>query len=155
MIKATELKDTGKPGFRIREEQGFCLTLGMIKEKFIEENEKSYGLPIKILDEQVKSGGIFNSSIEDCLIITNIEHVTDYFKYCITLRKQGRIATVQLNYYGMSKLTGKMNAAEERKKNGSLSGMLINAIAGPNKEAVQTEYDYYDMVEQIFAEIMA
>ncbi len=154
MIKASELKDTGKPGYRASEAQiGYVITLDFLKQEFEKTNDEVYGLPVSIVKDQLKSGGLLSSTIEDCLVITNTEHPTDYFKYCITLKKQGKIATIRLNYYGSSVLTGKMNKADERKRSGSLSGMLLNAISGPNEAAYQEEYGYYDMIENIFREI--
>ncbi len=154
MIKVSELKDTGKPGYRISEAQvGGVITLDLLKQLFVKTNDEMYGLPVSVSKDQLKSGGLMNSTIEDCLVITNTAHPTDYFKYCITLKKQGKMAFICLNYYGSSVLTGKMHKADERKKSGSLSGMLLNAISGPNEAAYDEEYNYYDMIENIFSEI--
>lgn len=146
MIKVAELKDTGKPSYHVRED----INLKMIKLELKWINQEEYGLPIRFYFDQIKSGGLFNSSVEKCLILENEVHPTDYFKYCITIRKQGRLTMVMMNYYGSSRLTGKANQTEERRRSGTLGGMIINAIAGVNQAELQEEYDYYGMIEEMF-----
>lgn len=151
MIKLDELKPTEKPGYRMRGPVAEAITLPLIKENLTKINDEQFGLPIKVENERIKSGGLFKSTEEECLILTNTSHPNDYFKYCITLSKQGKMATVNMRYYGSSKLTGDMNRAEER--GGKLSGMLMNAIVGVDKAAMQAEYEYYDMLEELFVEV--
>ena len=148
MIKATELKSTGKPGYRLRRENASQIDLGFIKSIIQNTNEEEYGLPIEISEDQIKSGSLFNSSIEEYLILTNVNHRDDYFKYCLTLRKQGKMATVNLQYYGSSVLTAKAQQTEERKN--SLGGMLLNVVSGVNQAAYDAEYEYYEMLENLF-----
>ncbi|MBQ6718418.1 MAG: hypothetical protein IJN22_05925 [Clostridia bacterium] len=152
MISASILKPIEKPAFYIREENG-PITLEVIKRVFEDTNNDNYGLPINITYDQVKSGGFFNSSVEDCLIITNTLHPNDYFKYCITIRKQGKIATVTMTYWGTSSLTAQKNKQEERNQSGSLGGMLLNLVSGVNENDYNAEYQYYDMLEQMFVEV--
>ena len=151
MIKLNELKPTDKPGYRVRGNLAIDISLPLIRETLLEYNDENYGLPITIASEQIKSGGLLNSQVEDCLILTNTEHSYDYFKYCITLKKQGKMATVNMRYYGQSKHTGEMNKAEERGK--KLGGMLFNAIKGTDQAGFDAEYEYYDMLEQMFSEV--
>lgn len=151
MIKASDLKPTEKPGYRFRWNEAAVLDLELIKRLILQKNEDEYGLPIEIMEEEIRSGGLFNSSSEACLILINTEHRNDYFKYCLTLRKQGKMATVSLQYYGMSVLTGKARQAEERKQ--TLGGMLLNAVAGVNQAAYDAEYEYYEMVENLFQSV--
>lgn len=129
----------------------FDVPFSALKEKFEQENETTFGLPIKISFDQLKSGSFLNSTTSDCLVIENTEHPNDYCKHCISMRKQGKINRIVLNHFGVSKLGVKMSIAEERKN--TLSGMLMNAIAGPNQNAVQDERDYYGMIEQIFTTV--
>ena len=152
MISASILKPIEKPAFYIREENG-PITLEVIKRVFEDINNDNYGLPINITYDQVKSGGFFNSSVEDCLIITNTLHPNDYFKYCITIRKQRKIATVTMTYWGTSSLTAQKNKQEERNQSGSLGGMLLNLVSGVNENDYNAEYQYYDMLEQMFVEV--
>lgn len=150
MISASILKPIEKPSFYIREE-GFTITLELIKEMFEKINNERYGLPISITYDQIKSGGFFNSSVEDCLLICNSIHPHDYFKYCITVKKQGKIATVTMTYWGTSTLTAQKNRQEER--SGSIGGLLLNALKSVNENDYNVEYQYYDMLEQIFVEV--
>ena len=151
MIKFNELQPSNKPGYRLRGDMAAGISLPLIQKVILEHNDRDFGLPISIQQDQIKSGGLLNPSFEDCLILTNNEHPYDYFKYCITLKKQGKMATVDMHYYGRSALTGEMNRAEERKN--KISGMIANAIKGSNQAGVKAEYEYYDMLEQLFSEV--
>lgn len=154
MIKATELKSTEKPGIRYRGDMAATLTLGVVKELIERCNEENYGLPIQIRADQIKQGNLLRATIEDCLIVTNTQHSGDYFKYCLTLRKQGKMATLAFQYYGMSVLTGKANETEERKKSGTFSGFLLNKAFGVNQAELDAEYEYYEMLDNLLAEAM-
>lgn len=153
MIKAKELKPTGKPGVRLRGESADVVTLNLLQEMLLKTNEDTFGLPISVREDKLESGGLFSGTIQDCLIITNTEHPGDYFKYCVTLSKQGKIATINMQYYGQSELTGKANKAEERRQGGSLRGALANAVFGFDEAAYAAEYTYYDAVEQLFEDL--
>lgn len=150
MIKAKELKPTGKPGFKVNGPVAENITLELLQDLLIHTNEETYGLPILIEKDQLGSDGLFSGTVQDCLIIKNTDHPTDYFKYCVTLRKQGKMAFIDMQYYGQSELTGKANKAEERKN--SLSGALANAVFGYDEAAYNEEYTYYDMIEDLFQE---
>lgn len=152
MIYASELKPIEKPNYRIREDDT-PITLAGIKSYFESYNNENYGLPIRISFDQIKSGGLFNSTLEDCLSIINVQHENDYFKYCLTLRKQGRIAMVAMTYYGQSALTGQKNKQQEREQNGSLGGILMNLFSSVDETQYAAEYDYYDMLEEMFSEM--
>ncbi|MBS1402785.1 MAG: hypothetical protein HPZ79_07360 [Oscillospiraceae bacterium] len=153
MIKAKELKPTERTGVRLRGKDAEFITLSILQEMLLKKNEDTFGLPISIRDDKLESGGLFSGTVQDCLIITNTEHPSDYFKYCVTLNKQGKMATIIMQYYGQSELTGKANRAEERKRSGSLRGALANAVLGFDEAAYAAEYEYYDMLEQLFNEI--
>ena len=153
MIKAKELKPTGKPGVRLRGESAEVVTLNLLQEMLLKTNAYTFGLPISVREDQLESGGLFSGTVQDCLIITNTEHPGDYFKYCVTLNKQGKMATINMQYYGQSELTGKAAKAEERRQSRSLRGALANAVFGVDEAAFAAEYEYYDMLEQLFNEI--
>lgn len=153
MIKLTELKDTENPGVRLRGTAAEDANLDLLSELLLNANENEYGLPISIQKDTVKSGSLLKPVLEDCLLITNEDHPTDYFKYCLLLRRQGKMATVAMFYYGTSVLTGKMNRAAERKNSGTLRGMVANAVFGPDQTAYEAEYEYYNMLEQLFEEV--
>jgi len=151
MIRFNDLKSTEKPGYRLRGENANVISLPIIQELLLQYNDEQFGLPITIKNDQIKSGGIFNSHIEDCLILTNTEHENDYFKYCITLKKQGKMATIDMQYYGRSVLTGKKGKEEAR--DNTISGMIINMVKGTSQVAMDAEYEYYAMLETMFGEV--
>ena len=152
MIKRDVLTPSGKPSVRYSAENAQILSVEVAKKLLEDVNEEKYGLPITVMIDQVKSGGLFNSSVEDCVIIRNIEHSSDYFSYCLTIQKQGKMAYLSVYYYGMSTLTAKRRQSEERK--GSLGGMLMNAISGVDQEAYDAEYQYYDMLDALIDETL-
>lgn len=158
MISANVLKkpDMDVPGYRIRgmgdiESRQF---LDALKQKITEVNDASYGFPIMIADDKVKYGGMFNSTTEDCIVITNTEHETDYFWYVITAKKQAQVMVSEMFYYGQSKLTGRANATEQRKQSGTLRGLLMNAAFGVNENDLNAEYDYYQTLHEIYNSIL-
>ena len=153
MIKAKELKPTERGGVRLRGESAEIITLSLLQEMLVKTNDDTFGFPISVREDKIETGGLFSGTIQDCLIITNTKHPSDYFKYCVTLSKQGKMATINMQYYGQSELTGKANKAEERKQSGSLRGALANAVWGVDEAAYAAEYEYYGMVEQLFEEL--
>ncbi len=153
MIKENELRETNNPGYRLSGEDA-NLTLEVMKSMFEGANNSMYNLPIEIEYEQIKSGGVFNSKTEDCLSITNTQHRSAYFKYCIIMRKQINTLIVQMKYYGSSLLTAEWELAEAR-KNGGLIGKAIGALKGFDQAAFDEEYAYYDMLMQTFAQLFS
>ena len=93
---------------------------------------------------------MFNSSTQDCLIIRNKEHLDDYFQHCVVCTRTGRTSTLELKYFGGSKLIGQANKTEERK--GSFRGMLMNSVFRVNEEALNAEYEYYQLLTDLFKE---
>lgn len=150
MIKAELLKDTGK-GWRINGE----VSLNMIGQRIQMINSVEYGAPIRLYGDQIRSGGLLNYSIENCLIIENIRYPKDYFRFCITTRRQGKQTLILMYYYGWSSLTVKAHQDEERRRSGSLSGLLINALVGVNQADYNAEYDYYEIVNEIFERLFS
>lgn len=151
MIKAKDLKSNDQPGYRFGGEAAQQINISLLKALLEEVNEEKYGLPISVTIDQVTSGGLFNSTVEDCLVITNTEH-SGYFKFVTILRKQGKFATLSWNYYGYSELTYQKAKTESRS---GLGGMLMNAINGVNEQAYIEEYEYYHLLRSIFEEVCA
>ena len=151
MIKFDDLKPAGTPTYRLRGELAAEISLSIIGNELMIYNDENFGLPISILEDQIKSGGLFRSQIEDCLILTNTDHSKDYFKYCITLKKQGKMATVNMQYYGMSLLGWEKDKAEKRRD--TFSGTIMNLVKGNNEVGYAAENEYYDMLEMLFREV--
>lgn len=149
VVKASDLKVPQENGGYIIQD-GAGIELSAVKARILEVNEKEYGLPITVCDAKLLSGGALRRTEADCLIIANAEHTNDYFKYCLTIRAQGKSAFLSIRYYGESKLTGQMNKAEQRKESLSLSGSLANAMIGVDEAAYQDEYNYYEALNRLF-----
>lgn len=152
MLKRTDLREAERATIRYRGEDAEALTIPRVCETIRALNERDYGLPLRVERDQLKSGNLFHSTVEECLTITNAEHVTDYLKYCLVLQKQGKMAYISTYTYGQSVLSGKAYQAEQRK--GSLGGMLLNAISGVDQAAYDAEGQYYDMLNQLLDEVL-
>ena len=148
MIKANALKPADTPGYRLTGPTATHLTLDLLEALVTAENISAYDLPLVFERDEVKSGGLFNSSVQKCLIIKHKEHLNDYFAYCLTLHIQGKIMTLAVNYFGISTLTQKAHQTEARRGQG-LGGLLANAVFGVDEVAYRTEYEYYSMLENL------
>ncbi len=160
MIKDTELRE-----FRptVRYQNGEGITLQIVQEA-INECAMEMGIPVAFISEQVKSGGMFNSSIEDCLVMYHPEHERDYFRFCIRVRRQGLYAFVSINDFGQSKQMAKADTAEYMKQDrkgktmsykvGSMIGQGLRTL-GSNKAKLEEENNYYQCIFDIFDEIVS
>ena len=99
MIKADTLREF-RPSVRYKDGSG--ITLQTVQEA-IKDCAQGMGIPVAFYSDQVKSGGLFNSSVEDCIVMYHPEHQNDYFKFCIRVGRQGTYAFVSVNDFGQSK----------------------------------------------------
>lgn len=160
MIKADSLREF-RPAVRYRD--GSAITLKTVQEA-LTDCAKNIGIPVAFYSDQVKSGGMFNSTVEDCIVMYHPEHQNDYFKFCIRVTKQGSYAFVSVNDFGTSKQNAKADRAafakEDRKgksmsyKIGSLASQGLMNI-GKSKQKLEEENMYYQCVFDIFDEIIA
>lgn len=83
MIKADELRE-----FRpvVRYQNGEGITLSTVQEA-IKDCAMKMGIPVAFTSDQVKSGGLFNSSVEDCIVMYHPQHERDYFRFCIRVKR--------------------------------------------------------------------
>lgn len=137
---------------KIRIKNAAELSLSMIQSS-LTDSLSEYGVPFSIRADQVQSGGLFNKQYEDCLCIVNPQHETDYFKFCIRLQKTGTMAFVYVNYYGESRLTGQKNQEDARRNSGSLAKMALGAIFKADQQALDAEYNYYEIVQDALREL--
>lgn len=120
------------------------------------------GIPVAFYRDQVTSGGLFNSSVQDCLVLYHPDHMKDYFKFCIRISYQGIAAFVSVDVFGESKQINKAArdefAREDRKgksmsyKLGSMIGAGLANI-GKNKQKLEDEQNYYRCIDALFEEI--
>lgn len=160
MIKVDELREF-RPQVRYQNGEGITL---MTVQEAIKDCAMKMGIPVAFRGDQVKSGGLFNSSVEDCLVMYHPEHERDYFKFCIRVNRQGVYAFVSINDFGQSSQMNKAGRAEAYKadregkamsyKIGSLIGQGLSTI-GKSKTKLEEEQRYYNCVEDIFDEIVS
>lgn len=160
MIAATELRDY-RPVVRFRD--GSAVTLDNLQNG-IEAKAEAGGIPVAFRRDQVKSGGLFNKTIEDALIVYHPEHSTDYYKFCIRVASQGNYALVTINDFGTSKQMKKQinsSVSKEYRQSststaeivGSLIGSGLNAI-GKSKAKLDEEMGYYSCMEDVFNQVL-
>lgn len=160
MIKADELREF-RP--QVRYQNGEGITLSTVQEA-IKDCAMKMGIPVAFRGDQVKSGGFFNSSVEDCLVMYHPEHEKDYFKFCIRVKHQGMYAFVMINDFGQSKQMKKANTAEFMKQDrkgqsmsykvGSMIGQGLRTL-GKSSQKLEEENMYYQCVFDIFDEIVS
>lgn len=160
MIKADNLREF-RPSVRYKDGNG--ITLQTVQDA-IKDCAQGMGIPVAFYSDQVKSGGLFNSSVEDCLVMYHPEHESDYFKFCIRVNRQGSYAFVSVNDFGKSSQMAKADRAEfaaaDRKgksmsyKLGSLATQGLMNI-GKSKQKLEAEQMYYQCVFDIFDEIIS
>lgn len=163
MIKADNLREF-RPQVRYRD--GANVTLATVQDA-IKDAAMQMGIPVAFKSDQVKSGGLFNSSVEDCVVLYHPEHEKDYYNLCIRVSHQGNYAFVSINDFGSSKLEGNAGSRDllkETLRNGSDAekvGALIGAgarrliMGGANKAKMEQEQQYYACLIDIFDEIVS
>lgn len=147
MIKDEYLHMSKIPSYRFQDDN---VTLEGIKMLISEEMSKK-GLSILIKNDEIKSGGLFNSSKTPCIVIYNSNHQKDYIKYCITTQKQGVTTIVTTFTWGYSELKANEIYAQEKRKSSTL-GMLF--AKGPSKQKMIEEDFYYQTLEETILEIL-
>lgn len=150
MIKADNLREF-RPSVRFKDGSG--VTLPAV-QKAIEKCAEGMDIPVAFYDDQVKSGVLFNSSVEDCIVMYHPDHERDYFKFCIRVARQGSYAFVSVNNFGESKQMAKANYAENSKREGGpMLDRLVMTI-GRSKQKLEEEQMYYQCIFDIFGEII-
>lgn len=120
-------------------------------KNIIENVADEQGIPVSVYRDQASSGGFFNKTYEDCLVLVHPEHTSDYFSFCIRVSSQGKMAFVMVDTFGTSKQMEKAsyaNAAAESGFSGDLGGLISLGVRsiGRNKQALEDEQNYYDAV---------
>lgn len=123
-------------------------------------NEAS--IPLATKREQVKSGGLFNSMVEDCIVLYHPEHENDYIKFCVRVNRKGKYAFVDIDEYGISAQLSKaaqvqLGKEERRGKGlgyqlGSVIGEKIATI-GISQSKLAEEERYYSCMHGIINQL--
>lgn len=160
MIKEKDLREF-RDMVRYRDGQG--ITLQTVQDA-LQDCADKMGIQVAFKSDQVKSGGLLNSSVDDCIVMYHPQHENDYFKFCIRVRKQGLNAYVSVNDFGQSKQMAKAGRAESYQQDrqgkdlsykiGSVIGQAITTI-GSNKAKLEEEKMYYDCIFELFDEIVS
>lgn len=160
MIKADDLREF-RPIFRYPNGEG--ITLQTVQES-IEDAAEKMGIPVDFYPTDVKSGGRFKPTFEDCLIMFHPDHQFSYFRFCIRVKRQGVYAFVSVNEFGESEQMKKSNLSEfmqnDRKgkdmvyKVSSMIGQGIRTL-GVNKQKLEDEINYYQCILDLFDEIIS
>ena len=155
MLKMDDLQEE-RADVAYKVEKGVNVTLSNIQE-LIQKVADEYQIPVAFGEGQIKSGGMFNKTVSDCITMWHPDHPTDYFRNAITLRKQGLMNYVSIFYFGKSKQLGNQISADmagEYLREGKLGRAALTGIMsiGKNKQKHQEENDYYHALKEVFNE---
>lgn len=160
MIKADNLREF-RPSVRYKDGSGITL---QTVQNAIKDCAQQMGILVAFTSDQVKSGGLFNSSVEDCIVMYHPEHENDYFKFCIRVNRQGTYAFVSVNDFGQSKQMAKANRADFAKQDRQgkdmsykVGSMVTQGIMniGKSKQKLEEEQMYYQCIFDIFDDIIS
>lgn len=160
MIKADCLREF-RPTYRYTD--GTSITLETIQEA-VKDAAQKYNIPVAFTNDQVKSGGLFNSEVEDCLVLYHPEHRYDYYRVAVRVKRQGTMAFVSMNDFGDSTQMDKYARSEanrEARQGQSLSYKFGNSLVsgimnmGKNKNKLEEEQNYYGALMAIFDELIS
>lgn len=107
------------------------------------------GIPIELKWDQIQSGNKFNRRYDDCLVLKNAEHPTDYFHFVFTTRVTGTMSTISIYRSGHSLLSAQKNKQQERRSSNSLFVNILGAATKVDDRGLAEEYDYYALVTDI------
>lgn len=148
MIKNDFLQMSEIPVYQIQNDN---VTLEAIKTLITEKMGKK-GLSVLIKNDEIKSGGLFNSSKTPCIVIYNSNHQKDYIKYCITAQKQGVTTIVTTFTWGYSELRAKEMVAQHKRESSVLGNIFSK---GASKTQMIEENFYYQTLEEIIIAVFS
>ena len=160
MIKFDELDELRpKKGYM----DGNNVSLDSIQARLTAE-ANNIAVPVAFYHDQVKSGGLLNKTVEECLVMHHPDHKSDYYLFTFRVQRQGNIAFVCSDITGVSKQVGKQAHAEFAKQDrkgkelsykiGSLIGQGIRTI-GLNKQKLEDEQNFYAAMHHIIDQVLA
>lgn len=130
-----------------------------IEQQIIEKEANEMGIPVAFSRDRIKSGGLFNKVVDDCLVIYNPEHKKDYFHFCVYLSRQGKRTYIYTKLFGKSKQMDKFDRAEaarQDRQGKELAYQLGSAVGsglrnlGRSKRKLQDEQQYYAILGDVF-----
>ncbi len=156
MIKEKDLRE----GRQIRFRDGDDITLETVQEGLADLADQN-AIKIAFYKDQVKFGGLFNSNIEDCIVLYHPEHRNDYICTVLRVTHQGKYAFLNIDDYGYSKMAGKIETKEERRAATAGQGMAYKIgygitsglmSIGASKTKMEQERNWYAIVDDIINE---
>ena len=152
MIKIEDLREF-RPVYRY--EDGEYVTLDTVRAVIAEAAQEA-SVSVDFYSDQVKSGGLFNKSVE--------EHKNDYYLICIRVQHQGNLAYVIINDFGSSSQMDKFARSEYAKQDrrgkslsykiGSVIGSTVRNL-GKNRQKLEEEQRYYDSIQHVLDQVIS
>ena len=123
----------------------------------LEDCSQEMGIPASFEIGQVKTGNVFNSEQEDCIIMYHPQHEKDYYKFCFRLMWIGKSCKVWFYSFGRSKQLEKMYAYDQAVKGAMDRGASASSarimgrlfVHGVKQRKAEEEQMYYDTVNQV------
>ena len=116
----------------------------------IEQVAAQNEIPLNIVKDTLKIGGLFKSREAECLVLSHPGHERDYYKIVVM---SGVNNDIMMATTGMSKQMKKFAIAESMSyKIGHMVGTSI-WLLGKSKNKLEAEQDYYDAVVQVVANV--
>ncbi len=106
MLKDKDLKEL-RPTYKYM--NGANITLPSIQNALADTSNR-YQIPIAFYRDQIKTGGLLNSKVNDCLVLYHPAHRKDYCKVAISISRQGTMAFVRTDEFGTSKNMSRLSA---------------------------------------------
>ena len=111
------------------------------------QKAEELGVPARITTSTVKEGGLFGSTYP-CVVINHPNPPQQYFTDVYIINGN----TVNFYFFGESKANTATNKANARKN--TLTGMIMNSIAGSNEMAYQQEMFWHRQIYEIFESLI-
>lgn len=128
---------------QVRWPNGNNVNLITVREA-IQNQADENGIPVAFNEETLKVGGLLSREREDILIMYNPEHASDYLRFAIRVKHQGKYAFMQVYNLGGSKNFKNANSANFDTM-GGVGRSLINALGG-HKAKLEAEENYYTIL---------
>ncbi len=125
---------------QIRWPNGNDVNLRTISEA-IQNQADENGIPVAFREETLKVGGLFSKEREDILIMYNPEHATDYLRFALRVKHQGKYAFMQVYNLGGSK-----NFANDNKAAAGSTIKKLSNLVGGHKAKLEAEENYYTIL---------
>lgn len=134
---------------QVRWSDGNNVNLITIREA-IQNQADENGIPVAFNEETLKVGGLLSKEREDILIMYNPEHSSDYLRFAIRVKHQGKYAFMQVYNLGGSVNFKHENTSDIFKADGGISvgGMgrsILNSIGG-HRAKLEAEENYYTIL---------